>query len=54
MQTMVSTIPLFCLLLVLVGVHADNNKLPDGFLVGFATASYQVEGAWNEDGKLSY
>jgi beta-glucosidase len=24
---------------------------PDGFLWGMATASYQVEGAWNEDGK---
>ena len=24
---------------------------PDGFLWGIATASYQVEGAWNEDGK---
>lgn len=26
-------------------------KFPDGFLWGMATASYQVEGAWNQDGK---
>ena len=27
------------------------KKFPDGFLWGTATAAYQVEGAWNEDGK---
>jgi beta-glucosidase len=26
-------------------------RFPDGFLWGMATASYQVEGAWNHDGK---
>ncbi|HKE30184.1 MAG TPA: family 1 glycosylhydrolase, partial [Candidatus Angelobacter sp.] len=31
--------------------HAGVSEFPDGFLWGMATASYQVEGAWNEDGK---
>jgi beta-glucosidase len=29
----------------------DSARFPDGFIWGMASASYQVEGAWNEDGK---
>lgn len=29
----------------------NATKFPDDFLFGTATAAYQVEGAWNKDGK---
>ena len=32
-------------------VHVEPVDFPKDFLWGSATASYQVEGAWNEDGK---
>lgn len=46
---------IFISVLLFLGSNAqDEETFPDDFLLGFATASYQIEGAWNEDGELKY
>ncbi|XP_049836425.1 myrosinase 1-like [Schistocerca gregaria] len=43
---------IFCLLAAIHGSESKAfNEFPEGFLLGAATSAYQVEGAWNEDGK---
>jgi len=37
-------------LTITAALESDTRKLPDGFLLGTATAAYQIEGAWNVSG----
>ncbi|XP_049837071.1 myrosinase 1-like [Schistocerca gregaria] len=41
----------FTAVLAVVSAQTASNRFPDDFMFGAATSAYQIEGAWNEDGK---
>ncbi|XP_049836568.1 myrosinase 1-like isoform X2 [Schistocerca gregaria] len=41
----------FTAVLAVASAQTATNRFPDDFLFGAVTSAYQVEGAWNEDGK---
>ncbi|XP_049837164.1 myrosinase 1-like [Schistocerca gregaria] len=42
---------LLATVLAVAAAQTAVNQFPEGFLLGAATAAYQIEGGWNEDGK---
>ncbi|XP_049836539.1 myrosinase 1-like isoform X1 [Schistocerca gregaria] len=48
---MLSLVVVLSAVLATGSAQAATNRFPDSFLLGAATAAYQIEGAWNEDGK---
>ncbi|KAG5671230.1 hypothetical protein PVAND_001439 [Polypedilum vanderplanki] len=46
------TLIFITILIVTVSSEIKRYSFPDDFLFGAATASYQIEGAWNVDGKI--